>query len=90
MYRKLGGYRPVFTVLILSWAGSMQTLFAAENDPVEQHPEPRKEEKLGKFLPLPIFIIEPAIGEGLGAALVYFHSEKKDDGLNATTGRKLS
>ncbi|MCP5093810.1 MAG: BamA/TamA family outer membrane protein, partial [Gammaproteobacteria bacterium] len=45
--------------------------------------------KLGKFLPLPIFITEPAIGEGLGAALVYFHKEKKDDGLNATTGRAL-
>ncbi len=27
----------------------------------------------GSFLPLPIFITEPAIGEGLGIGLVYFH-----------------
>ncbi len=33
--------------------------------------------KKGKFLVLPIVITEPAIGEGLGAALVYFHG--KDD-----------
>lgn len=46
--------------------------------------------KWGKFLPLPIFITEPAIGEGLGGALIYFHHEKRDDGLKVTTGREIS
>jgi len=48
------------------------------------------ESKWGKFLPLPIFITEPAIGEGLGGALIYFHHEKRDDGLKVTTGREIS
>ncbi len=87
---KLNRYNAILAVLILSWAGSMQSLLAAENDPAEQSPEPNNEKQSGKFLPLPIFITEPAIGEGLGAALVYFHKEKKDDGLNATTGRALT
>lgn len=87
---KLKRYNAIVAVFILSLAGSMQSLLAAENDPVEQSPESNKEEQSGKFLPLPIFITEPAIGEGLGAALVYFHKEKKDDRLNATTGRALT
>ncbi|MEL7450573.1 MAG: BamA/TamA family outer membrane protein [Pseudomonadota bacterium] len=33
----------------------------------------KKEGRFGKILPVPIFVTEPAIGEGLGAALVYFH-----------------
>ncbi len=46
----------------------------------------------GKLLPLPIFITEPAIGEGLGATLIYFHHE--EDAENAkdkrvTTGRNM-
>ena len=86
---KLKIYRALVAVLILSWAGSMQALLAAENVPVELNPESNIEESSGKFLPLPIFITEPAIGQGLGAALIYFHEEKKDDGLNVTTGRSL-
>jgi len=39
--------------------------------------EEQEESKRGNFLVLPIFITEPAIGEGLGAGVVYFH--KKDD-----------
>jgi len=31
----------------------------------------------GRWLPIPIFITEPAIGYGLGAAVGYFHPEKK-------------
>jgi hypothetical protein len=30
----------------------------------------------GRLLPIPIFITEPAIGEGLGLALTYFHRKK--------------
>ena len=41
----------------------------------------KKEKKEGKgsnFIPLPLFITEPAIGYGLGAALGYFHPRKDD------------
>lgn len=31
----------------------------------------------GRFLPIPIFITEPAIGDGLGLALTYFHRKKE-------------
>ena len=31
----------------------------------------------GRLLPIPIFITEPAIGEGLGLALTYFHRKKE-------------
>jgi hypothetical protein len=89
MNAKLKGYGVLLAAFMLSWAGSMQSLLAAETDSAEQSPAPDKEEKWGKVLPLPIFITEPAIGEGLGAALIYFHDEKKDDGLNVTTGREL-
>jgi len=45
--------------------------------PEESGEEEQEESKRGNFLVLPIFITEPAIGEGLGAGVVYFH--KKDD-----------
>ena len=45
--------------------------------------------KWGKLLPLPIFITEPAIGEGLGASLIYFHREEKTARPRATTARKV-
>jgi len=45
--------------------------------PEEPGEEEQEESKRGNFLVLPIFITEPAIGEGLGAGVVYFH--KKDN-----------
>jgi len=39
----------------------------------------------GRFLALPIIITEPAIGEGLGAAVMYFHGKKKIDQQQITT-----
>jgi hypothetical protein len=42
------------------------------------------EKKMGpSFLPIPIFITEPAIGYGLGAALGYFHKRKDQDDTGA-------
>jgi hypothetical protein len=38
--------------------------------------EKKKKKGGGSFLPIPIFITEPAIGVGLGAALGYFHKKK--------------
>jgi hypothetical protein len=42
----------------------------------------------GRFLPIPIFITEPAIGDGLGLALAYFHRSKyaKDEKIVASPG----
>jgi len=37
-----------------------------------------KDPNRGRFLPIPIFITEPAIGEGLGLALAYFHRQKNE------------
>jgi len=38
----------------------------------------RKKGTFSNFIPLPIFITEPAIGYGLGAALGYFHPRKDE------------
>ena len=37
------------------------------------------EDDKGSFLVLPIVITEPAIGEGLGMGLIYFHGEKEEE-----------
>jgi hypothetical protein len=42
-----------------------------------------KDPNRGRFLPIPIVITEPAIGEGLGLVLAYFHRPK--DGLDSKT-----
>lgn len=36
-----------------------------------------KDPNRGRFLPIPIFITEPAIGDGLGLTLAYFHAKKE-------------
>lgn len=43
-----------------------------EQDPKKKPKDPNR----GRFLPIPIFITEPAIGEGLGLVLAYFHRTK--------------
>lgn len=44
--------------------------------PVKKKNKKIKDPNRGRILPIPIFITEPAIGEGLGLALVYFHRAK--------------
>lgn len=47
---------------------------------IEKSPEKEKKVKdpnRGRILPIPIFITEPAIGDGLGLALAYFHRKKE-------------
>jgi len=57
----------------------------------ESDPEVKATEgKWGRFLPLPIFITEPAIGEGLGASLIYFHHDDAADKPRLSTGRGIS
>jgi hypothetical protein len=46
-----------------------------------------KEEERFRFLPIPIFITEPAIGEGLGLALTMFHPVKSG---KSTEGQQLA
>lgn len=53
----------------------------ARPDSEAEYTKPKKEKKRkdpnrGRILPIPIFITEPAIGEGFGLALAYFHRKK--------------
>jgi hypothetical protein len=56
----------------------------AEAEQEEDSPEVEKDkvEKKGRgnILPIPIFITEPAIGQGLGVVLSYFHPDKQGAG----------
>jgi hypothetical protein len=57
------------------------TAVAQESEEPAEDTEKKEEEKdpnRGRFFTLPFIITEPAIGEGLGVALIYFH-EKPDD-----------
>jgi hypothetical protein len=71
---------------------------AQEADPVnesEKSESATKEKKekdsdRGRFLFLPFIITEPAIGEGLGGALLYFHGKKKIDEPPITTADDLA
>jgi hypothetical protein len=77
---------PVFADQDTSSSGSETE--TAEEIPEEEKPEEGEVEKegqkkpkdpnRGRFLPIPIFITEPAIGEGLGLALTYFHRTKAE------------
>lgn len=52
--------------------------------------EKTTDDKGGKFLPLPIIVTEPAIGEGLGAALIYFHAEHSEERPKVASAQTLS
>lgn len=64
-------------------------LAAAEEPVPTQAPAGDPQDREGSFLPLPIFITEPAIGEGLGASLIYFHRKDDESRPRATTGREI-
>ncbi len=61
--------RPYLLLFLLSF-GLVAPVSAADEEEKEEKPDTG-----GKFLPLPFFITEPAIGEGMGAALIYFHAD---------------
>ncbi len=52
--------------------------------------EGEKKKKKRKFLVLPIFITEPAIGEGLGAGVVYFHDKHSSEQRRVETATTVS
>jgi hypothetical protein len=69
-----------FCIIYPAFAGA-----AGSEAPVEEKGEavPKKKYRLstksgGRLLPIPLFLTEPAIGYGLGAALGYIHPTKDD------------
>ena len=66
----------------LSETLTIEEVSLAPSDEVDSSVEGKKKPKKvkdpnrGRILPIPIFITEPAIGEGLGLALAYFHRKK--------------
>jgi hypothetical protein len=56
----------------------------------EKKIETKKEKKGPTFLPIPIFITEPAIGYGLGAALTYFHRSDGDGSAASGVGPAMT
>ena len=65
----------------------------SDDDSTEQADEQKNKNKDGKgpsFLPIPIFITEPAIGVGFGAVLAYFHKKKGDQGEEASVSRVMT
>lgn len=58
------------------------------DEPVAAEKKEKDSDK-GRFLALPIFITEPAIGEGLGATVIYFHGKKEIDQTPITTATDI-
>jgi len=54
----------------------IETIEAVEEEIDKDEEDKPKDPNRGRFLPIPIFITEPAIGEGLGLVLAYFHRTK--------------
>jgi outer membrane protein assembly factor BamA len=87
----------VFVLLVLLHGSGASPARAAADSPSASNPQAGEAEdtaadsggKWGKLLPLPIFVTEPAIGEGLGASLIYFHREAKTARPKATTAREV-
>lgn len=59
---------------------------AGEEAAAAEEEEARKESDGGGFVVLPIVITEPAIGEGLGIGLVYFHDKDVPERPKIATG----
>jgi hypothetical protein len=65
-------------IATLLLANALPATAEEQADDLDQ-PAPDAKDNSARFLPLPIIITEPAIGEGLAAALIYFHAEPKGD-----------
>lgn len=44
----------------------------------------------GRWLPMPIIVTEPAIGEGIGASLIYFHRLAQEDETRLLTSESIA
>jgi hypothetical protein len=69
-----------------------ETSTVADDEPGEKGKKKKKEKKArgGSFLPIPIFITEPAIGVGLGVALAYFHKREGDVDSESSIPRAMT
>jgi len=73
-------------------AAGFETLMAAETSTADETSAAAADaakSRWGKLLPLPIFITEPAIGEGLGASLIYFHHEEQSENPRVSTAQEI-
>jgi hypothetical protein len=62
------------------WAWAQEAPAAEEAEEAEDEAEAPATMSGGNWLPIPIFITEPAIGIGLGAALAYIHPRAEESG----------
>ena len=65
---------------------SQETVETQEPEPNEEADDPNR----GRFLTLPFFVTEPAIGEGLGVAAVYFHRKPEGAKPKVSSGKNLA
>ena len=68
------------------WAGSFNDRFIDPEDGMFDTSEWLLTHK--GFLPIPIIITEPAVDNGLGVALAFFHEQKKPKGTNSSENGK--
>jgi hypothetical protein len=92
----------IVSIPIFAFSGSMSLYAAGDEASAQNQADPEaqaestaddnssKPSKWGTLLPLPIFITEPAIGYGLGAALIYFHKEDEKKNPRISTPNELS
>jgi hypothetical protein len=79
------------SLFLLAMLSGVTVAQEADSDSGDAEGEPavadkkEKDPDRGRFLALPIIITEPAIGEGLGAAVLYYHGKKKIDQPSITT-----
>ena len=96
-----GGFVPSLCLLVLASYGTATlaqdvleesaTTETGDTDTAaeESAGEMKDESKRGNFLVLPIFITEPAIGEGLGVGVVYFHKKDESDKPRVSTANAM-
>jgi hypothetical protein len=70
-------------------ASDATTLESSNDSSAEEESSDKQSGKWGNLLPLPIIVTEPAIGNGLGATLIYFHKEDEKK-APVSTARNLS
>lgn len=61
-----------------------------ESTATEASSDAAGKEKKGSFLVVPIVITEPAIGEGIGAAVAWFHGDDKGTRPKVATPNSIS
>ncbi len=71
-------------------AGPVETEKGTGDDEATKTEDESKAKKGPSFVPIPIFITEPAIGYGLGGAVGYFHKKKDGSGSSENLAPALT